>query len=115
MFKTLKSKIIVTAIVMLALLLSAFGFLTVISRMKTKQLMVQNYSFSINASFLEEINDKIVSLEDNLKSLALIGSLHYKTSRSDELTDQVIVRIFRNYPGTLGGGIWYKPYIMNKN
>ncbi len=115
MFKTLKSKITVTAIVMLALLLSAFGFLTVISRMKTKQLMVQNYSFSINASFLEEINDKIVSLEDNLKSLALIGSLHYKTSRSDELTDQVIVRIFRNYPGTLGGGIWYKPYIMNKN
>ena len=109
MFKTLKSRIIFTSFVMLTLLMSVFIFFAIQSRMFTKQLMVQNYRFSINALFVNDINDSIMTLEDNLKSLALIGGLHYRTSRSDELTDEVVIRIFRNYPNTLGGGIWFKP------
>ena len=115
MFKTLKSKIIFTSIVMLTVLLSVFIFFAIQSRMFTKQLMVQNYRFSIDALFVDDINDSIMTLEDNLKSLALIGGLHYRTSRSDELTDEVVIRIFRNYPNTLGGGIWFIPYIFDKS
>ena len=115
MFKTVKSKIIIISAIMLTFLMFVFTFFSVRSRMNTKQLMVQNYGFSINAKFLEEINDKIMTLEHNLKGLALIGSLYYKTDRSSELTDRVILRIFRNYPNTLGGGIWFKPYIIDKN
>ena len=114
MFKTMKSKILVTAIIMLAFLMFAFACHTIISRMKTKQLMVQNYGFSIN-TFVEDINDRVIKAEDNLKSLALIGGLFYRTDRSYELTNQVITRIFENYPETLGGGIWFKPYIVNKS
>ena len=114
MFKTVKSKILITAIIMLAFLMSAFMFHTIISRMKTKQLMVQNYGFSIN-EYVEDINDSIIKAEDNLKSLSLIGSLFYKTDRSTELTDKVVTRIFENYPNSLGGGIWFKPYILDKN
>lgn len=114
MFKTVKAKIIITSVVMLAFLMSAFACHTIISRMKTKQLMVQNYGFSIN-SFVDDIKDDIMKLEDNLKSLALIGNLFYRTDRSYELTDKVITRIFENYPETLGGGIWFKPYSLNKS
>ena len=114
MFKTVKANIIITSIIMLTFLMSAFTCHTIISRMKTKQLMVQNYVYSTD-SFAEEINDRVIKTEDNLKSLALIGGLFYKTDRSYKLTDQVITRIFKNYPTTLGGGIWFKPYIVDKS
>ncbi|MCR4881649.1 MAG: SpoIIE family protein phosphatase [bacterium] len=114
MFRTVKSKVIITAIVMLTFLTFAFALHTIISRMKTKQLMVQNYGFSIN-SFSTEVNSKISKMEDNLKSLALIGGLFYQTDRSGVLTDKVITRIFENYPETLGGGIWFKPYVVDKS
>ena len=114
MFKTVRSKIIIIAIIMLTFLMSAFAVHTIISRMKTKQLMVQNYGFSIT-EFVEKINDSILKVEDNLKSLALIGGLFYQTDRDPELTDRVITRIFENYPNSLGGGIWFKPYILDKN
>jgi len=114
MFKTIRAKVIITAIIMLTFLMFAFACHTVISRMKTKQLMVQNYAYSIN-TFAENINDRVIKAEDNLKSLALIGSLYYRTDRSNELTDKVITRIFENYPDTLGGGIWFKPYIVDKS
>lgn len=115
MFKSLKSKIIFTSFIMLTLLMSVFIFFAIQSRMFTKQLMVQNYGYSINAAFVDNINDSIMTLEDNLKSLALIGGLHYRTSRSNELTDEVVIRIFHNYPNTLGGGIWFKPYVFGDN
>ena len=114
MFKTVRSKVIITALIMLTFLMSAFAWHTIISRMKTKQLMVQNYVYSID-KFVAEIDDRIIKSEDNLKSLSLIGSLYYKTDRSNKLTDKVITRIFENYPETLGGGIWFKPYIVDKS
>ena len=114
MFKTVRSKVIITAIIMLTFLMFAFACHTIISRMKTKQLMVQNYAYSID-SFAEDINDRVIKTEDNLRDLALIGNLFYRTDRSIELTYGVIARIFENYPGTLGGGIWFKPYIIDKS
>ena len=115
MFKTLKSKIVITAIIMLTFLMFAVSIFAYYSRQSTKQLMVQNYRYFIVAEYLEEIYDNIVTLENNLKGLALIGGLYYKTDHDDELTYPVMIRIFRNYPSTLGGGIWFKPYIVEKN
>ena len=116
MFKTVKSKILAITILMLTFLMFASAFHVYFSRRNTKQLMVQNYKFSITASpFVQGVKNRIISSEDNLKSLALIGSLYYKTDRSNELTNKAISRIFENYPQTLGGGIWFKPYILDKS
>lgn len=114
MFKTVRSKIIITAIIMLTFLMCAFACHTIISRMKTKQLMVQNYVYSID-SFAGDIRHRIIKSEDNLKGLALVGSLFYKTNRSQELAERAIIRIFENYPEILGGGIWFEPYIVDKS
>jgi len=114
MFRTIKSKILVTAIIMLTFLMSAFLCYTVISRMKTKQLMVQNYVFSID-KFVQDINKKIIRYEDNVLDLARIGSLFYKTDKSIELTNKTIIKIFEDYPESLGGGIWFEPYIVDKS
>lgn len=114
MFKTVKSKILITAIIMLTVLMFAFGCYTVYSRMKTKQLMVQNYGFSIS-EYTEKINDGVINANNNLNGLALIGALYYRTDRSNELTKRVITRIFENYPKNLGGGIWFIPYKIDKS
>lgn len=114
MFKTVKSKILITAIIMLTILMSAFACYTVISRMKTKQLMVQNYVFSVD-KFVQDINKKIIRYEDNVLDLARIGSLFYKTDKSVELTNKTVIKIFENYPESLGGGIWFEPYIVDKS
>ena len=114
MFKTIKSKILITAVIMLTVLMSAFFCYTVISRMKTKQLMVQNYVFSVD-KFVQDINKKIIRYEDNVLDLARIGSLFYRTDKSIDLTNKTIVKIFENYPDSLGGGIWFEPYIVDKS
>lgn len=116
MFKTIKSKMLFMAILMLTVLMFASCCYTIVSRMNTKQLMVQNYKFSITADpVVQGIKSRITSSEDNLKSLALIGSLYYKTDRSSKLTNNALTRIFEDYPQTLGGGIWFKPYIVDKS
>ena len=114
MFKTVKSKILITAIIMLTILMSAFACYTIISRMKTKQLMVQNYVFSVD-KFVQDINKKIIRYEDNALDLARIGSLFYKTDKSVELTNKTLIKIFEDYHDSLGGGIWFKPYIVDKS
>ena len=113
MFKTVKSKILITAIIMLTILMSAFACYTIVSRMKTKQLMVQNYVFSVD-KFVQDINKKIIRYEDNVLELARIGSLFYRTDKSVELTNKTLVKIFENYPDSLGGGIWFEPYVVDK-
>lgn len=114
MFKTVKSKILITAIIMLTILMSAFLCYTVVSRMKTKQLMVQNYVFSID-KFVQDINKKIIRYEDNVLDLSIIGSLFYRTDKSVDLTNSTVIKIFENYPESLGGGIWFEPYVIDKS
>ena len=113
MFKTVKSKILAITILMLAILMAAFACYGVIFRLKTKQLMLQNYGFSIN-KFVEEINDQMVIMEDNSKEVALIGELFYSTDRNVELTKRVLSRIFNDYPNSLGGGLWLEPYVFDE-
>lgn len=112
MFKTIKSKILFITIMFIAVMMATVLCYTAIARMKTKQLMLKNYAFSIN-SFVQEIDEKILRMEDNSRDLALIGKLFYRTDKSIGLTNQAITRIFENYPDSLGGGIWFEPYVVS--
>ena len=49
MFKTIKSKILILTFVMLAVLMLVFICYVGIFRMKMKQLMLQNYAYSVNS------------------------------------------------------------------
>ncbi len=114
MFKTIRAKILVVMLIMLAVLMAAFVCYTYMFRAKTKQLMLKNYSFSIN-TFVQELDENILSFEDNARDLALIGNLFYNTDKNEELTKTVINRIFNNYKNSLGGGIWFEPYAFSKD
>ena len=112
MFKTVKSRVLATIILMLAVLMTAFICFGIVVRMKTKQLMLQGYSYSIN-NFAYEINEKIIDFENNSEDLALLGTLFYRTDREPELTKEAVKAIFKNYKFSLGGGIWFEPYVVN--
>ena len=114
MFKTVKSKILLITFIMLAVQMIAFVCYVHVFREKTEDLMLSNYKYSVN-KFVQEIDSKVLRLEDNSRDLALIGSLFYKTDRSVPLTQKTIVKTFENYPDSLGGGIWFEPYVVDKS
>ena len=114
MFKTVKSKILLITVIMLAVQMIAFICYVHVFRVKTEDLMLSNYKYSVN-KFVQEIDSKVLRLEDNSRDLAMIGSLFYKTDRSIPLTQKTIIKTFENYPDSLGGGIWFEPYAVDKN
>ena len=114
MFKTVKSKILAIAIIVLAAIIFVFMAYAYIFENKTKPLLLDYYSRYIEV-LKDDINNDIIKLENNSKDLALIGNLFYKTDKNIDLTKDVIIKIFENYPDSLGGGIWFEPYIINKS
>ena len=114
MFKTLKSKILAIAITVLAFMTFVFLAYAYVFEIKTKPLILDYYSRYIDV-LRDEIDDDIVKIENNSKDLALIGSLFHKTDKNSTLTEEVIKKIFYNYPESLCGGIWFEPYAVDKS
>ena len=114
MFKTLKSKIVAIAIIVLAVMTFVFAAFAYAFEIKTKPLILDYYSRYIEV-LKDEINNDVIKIENNSKGLALIGALFYKTDKSVDLTKEVIKKIFYNYPDSLGGGIWFEPYVIDKS
>lgn len=114
MFKTLKSKILAIAIAVLAVITVVFMAYAYAFESRTKPLVMDYYSGYIEV-FKDEINNDIIKIENNSKDLALIGNLFYKTDKNLDLTKEVIKKIYDNYPDSLGGGIWFEPYVIDKS
>jgi len=114
LFKTLKSKILAIAMSVLTVIMFVFLAFAYTFEHHTKPLMFNFYSRFIEV-LKDDINDDIIKIENNAKGLALIGGLFYKTDKSVDLTKEVIIKIFNNYPDSLGGGIWFKPYVIDKS
>ncbi len=114
MFKTLKSKILAITITVLAVMILVFMGFSYVFESKTTPLIIDYYSRYIEV-LKEDIDDDIINISNNAKGLALIGSLFYNTDRSVPLTEEVIKKIFNNYPESLGGGIWFEPFVVDKS
>lgn len=114
MFKTVKSKIIAIAIIVLAVITFVFMAYAYAFEHKTKPLVLDYYSRYIEI-LRDEINDDIIKIENNSKDLALIGNLFYGLDKNTNIAHEVIINIFNNYPDSLGGGIWFEPYLIDKN
>ena len=76
--------------------------------------MLNNVSNSI-ATQAQNINKELVKIEKNARSLALMGELYYKFDRDKNIAEKTVIQVFENYPESLGGGIWFKPYVVNKS
>ena len=113
MFNTIKSKILLITFLMLLALSIVLSVFSYIFYNNSKSLIIKSCSHTIG-QFVQNINKDIIKIENNARDLALNGELHYHSARRKDVFEDVTKRVFENYPDSLGGGIWFKPYVILK-
>lgn len=112
MFQTIKSKILILSLSMLIFLCGVVSFFSYLNYQNAKQLTITASDFEIS-TFARQIERDMSIMDHKAIDLALIGEMYYRKDRSLELTNSIIKEFFENAPLLLGGGIWFKPYVIN--
>ena len=79
-----------------------------------KELLIASNNASITA-FEGEINREITELEKNALDLALIGEIYFQKSRQQPTGEFFVKELLKNYPNTMGNGLWFEPFKINVN
>lgn len=108
-FNTVKSKIILISAIMLLTISILLGFFAYIYLQNGKVLLLKSFSYHIE-NFAEKINKDVIKIENNAQDLALQGELFYQIDKNKDMALFTTKNIFKNYPISLGGGIWFEPY-----
>lgn len=114
MLKTVKSKIVFLSVFVLVFLCGVVSFFSYLNYKNAKKLTITASDFEIS-TFAREIEKQILVMENKAIDLALIGELYYKTDRSATVTNSVIQEFFEKSPELLGGGIWFKGYMLGQD
>ena len=114
MFKDIKRQMMVVVLSMFLALVTVLCIYSYIFLRNTKALLIDSYSHSISV-FAESINKDVLRIENNSEDLALMGSLFYKAGQDATIAKAAIKKIFENYETSLGGGIWFEPYVVDKS
>ena len=114
MLKSIKSKILVLTFGILCLLAIIITGVASVSFYSGKEMTVAARGLAVS-SLAESVNKEIIKLEKNALDLALIGEVHYKAGKQEYIAKELLTGIFLNYPDSLGGGIWFVPYIIQPN
>ena len=114
MFNTLKSKIVIIVFSMFVILTFVLTAFTCLYYRDTKSLMLDFVSKNVETQ-AQNINKELVKIEKNARSLALMGELYYKFDRDKSVAEKTVIQVFENYPDSLGGGIWFKPFYINSS
>lgn len=114
MLKSINSKIIVLTFSLLCALGIIVTSVAIIAFYNDKELIIEGNNASI-AAFEGQINTEIAALEKNALDLALMGEVYYQNGKQAEIGEFSTKQILRNYPNSMGNGIYFKPYKINKN
>lgn len=114
MLSSIKAKIVVLTFS----LLCALGFVVtsaaIVAFYHDKELIIDGNNASI-AAFERQINTEIAALEKNALDLALMGEVYYHNGKQAEIGEFSTMQILRNYPSSMGNGIYFMPYKINEN
>jgi len=114
MFTTIKSKILALIFALLCALTGVLTGVSLYTFYHSKELIIAGNNSSIMA-FEGQLNKEIAALENNAMDLALIGEAYYQYGKNRGMADTLVKNLVRNYPNSLGGGIWFKPYAVLKD
>ena len=107
--QSIKSKI-VTMTVSLSF---AFGLVIVCAALmafyRDKELIIKANNAEV-ATFEGQMNTEIAELEKNALDLALIGEFYFQKSKQQPVGEFFARELLKNYPHTMGNGIWFEPY-----
>ena len=114
MFTTIKSKILALIFALLLILSCILTGVSLYTFYHSKELIIAGNNSSIT-TFEGQMNKEIAVLENHALDLALIGEAYYRYGENREMADDLVAESIKNYPHSLGGGIWFKPYIVSSD
>lgn len=111
---SIKSKIVFMSIALL-FALGLIIFTTAFLGFYHDRDMRIEYNNASIAAFEGQMNTEIAELEKNALDLALIGEIYFKKSRQQEVGEFYVQELLKNYPKSMGIGIYFAPYKINVN
>ena len=114
MLSSIKSKIIVLTLSLLLVLGMVVTGAAITAFYHDKELIVAGNN-SVLATFEGQMNTEITSLEKNALDLALMGEVYYQEGKEQEVGAFFTKKILKNYPNSMGNGIYFKPYKISEN
>ncbi|MBP7211388.1 SpoIIE family protein phosphatase [bacterium] len=114
MFKTVKSKIIAITIGLFAIFSIVIFGIEILSYYNFKMLKKETCDNQVER-FASDLNSSVRQLQENALSLGLSGASFFYYNKHDKRFIDFIVRDnFRNNNKlSIGGGIWFEPYVIN--
>lgn len=79
-----------------------------------KELLIAGNNASV-AAFEKQMNTEIAELENNALDLALMGEVYFQKGKQKTIGEFFTEQILKNYPNSMGNGIYFLPYKIHKN
>lgn len=114
MLNSIKSKIITLTFSLLCALGVIVTTAAIVAFYNDKELVIAGNKASITA-FEKQLNTEIIKLEQNAQDLALMGEIYFQKGKQQDIGEFFAKELLRNYPNSMGNGIYFKPYKVNKN
>ena len=111
---SIKSKIIFVTLALLCALGTVIVGAAIMAFYHDKELLISSNDTSI-AAFEWQINTEISALEKNVLDLALLGEVYYQRGKPQSVGEFFTTQILKNYPHSMGNGIYFLPYQINKD
>lgn len=110
---SIKSKIVFMTFALLFALGLVVVSAAVIAFYHDKELLIASNDASITA-FEGQINTEIAALEKNALDLAVMGEIYFQRGKQPEVGEFFTKKILKNYPNSMGNGIYFAPYKINR-
>ena len=114
MLASIKSKIVVLTLALLLVLGAVVTGAAVTAFYHDKELIIAGNN-SVLTTFEGQMNTEIAELEKNAMDLAVMGEIYYQKRREQKLGEFFTRETLKNYPNSMGNGIWFEPYKISKN
>lgn|SRR5574344_684011 len=116
MFKTVKTKIIAITIGIFVIFSVILFGVEILNYNNFKTLKIETCDNQVE-HFASDLDSFIKQMQDNALSLGLSGaSFYYYDRQNKNFVDFIVRDNFRNNNKlSIGGGIWFEPYVINPN
>lgn len=111
---SIKSKIVILMVALLFTLGLVVTGAAILAFYNDKELTIASNNASIDA-FEKKFNTEITALEKNALDLALMGEIYYQEDKRPEVGEFSTKQILKNYPHSMGNGIYFEPYSIYKD
>ena len=114
MLNSIKSKIVVLTFSLLIGLGLVVTGAAIMAFYHDKELIIAGNNTAIIA-FERQLNTEIAALEKNAQDLAVMGEIYFQKGKQQDVGEFSTKQILKNYPNSMGNGIYFKPYKVSKD